>query len=333
MYCGAVIKNSGTNTATGVKLRLEIMNNDSTTVIEVYTSDPYNLAPAEELTIELPDSIVNTSWYWNRMMKFTAIFDSADSNPSDNYRFVPYPDLYDHMWSHASRSFRNNNNYELGATGNLGEGDEFGFTVSTSDWHQMAYVELYIDDTIPTSVVLNLNIYENGNLIATGLFGPQYEGYPWIMALIEPWGLFYPDSIYYITAVITNLSGTTVKIGTDTANYHNFGIETISKHNGIWGTLDFVPVMRMVCDPEGVPEHGYLPEVRIYPVPATDLLTSSSKENHNICLSDMSGRIVFNDNTSSDQHQMDVSGFPDGMYIARISFENGAKVFRKVIIK
>jgi hypothetical protein len=107
-------------------------------------------------------------------------------------------------------------------------------------------------------------------------------------------------------------------LGADTSSFHNFGAETIAKTGGNWTTLNFVPLIRLVCDPEGIEEVGNHSLVRVFPNPAKGDIFLENAGSSKIEIYDITGNLVITDNQLSSSRKLDISNLTSGVYLLRI---------------
>ena len=72
--------------------------------------------------------------------------------------------------------------------------------------------------------------------------------------------------------------------------------------------------------------------LKIYPNPANDILTIQTKEKGNLVLFDTKGQILIEKNILSNQNEIDISRFANGLYILVFITEKG-QVYEKVIVQ
>lgn len=71
--------------------------------------------------------------------------------------------------------------------------------------------------------------------------------------------------------------------------------------------------------------------LKIYPNPASDILTIQTKEKGNLILYDVKGQVLIEKNIQSNQNEIDISRFASGLYILVFSTEKG-QTYQKVIV-
>jgi hypothetical protein len=336
MYCGAVIKNSGTASATHVYLEMKIMD-WSSTVLNTYYSDTIGLLnPGEVVTVNIPGQLTFQSW--NNIIDhfiFMVKSDSVDENPVNDQEIVPFTRFYYYNWTNASRSIYMTTSYDIGQSGNFHSGDFLGFTLSTpTNWHWLVYIEIYIAEPWQDSLALTAMVYRNGQLLDTAqVYLPDPPQAGWVGAgIFEPWPFLDPDSLYYIGVKISYNAGTHLKIGTDTSAYHNFGAESIAKIGGSWFTLNYVPLIQLVCDPEGIPDLTNQTAARVFPNPVMGTLFIDNVKGSKIEIYDITGKLVLTDTQTSSSRKLDVSDLASGIYLLRIISKDRIDS-RKILVK
>ncbi|HMR45044.1 MAG TPA: T9SS type A sorting domain-containing protein, partial [Saprospiraceae bacterium] len=74
-------------------------------------------------------------------------------------------------------------------------------------------------------------------------------------------------------------------------------------------------------------------QMLIYPNPAGDFIKILSGQNiRSVQLTDVSGRLVLNQQAAASFFELDTSRMPEGVYILKIDFENGTAAFEKVVL-
>jgi hypothetical protein len=335
MLCGAVITNSGTSAVTHVFLEMKIFSYNG--YLHSYFSDTIPLLnPGETVTVNIPGEITFQPWISNTYLsdlQFIAGSDAVDENPGNNQQTVPFTLFSDWMWTLVSRSNTATTSFEIGQSTGFHSGDFIGFTLgaqSTYHW-AAAGIEFYLYESCD-SLVLRALLFRNERVIDSAeiYIDPPPSSGEWEFS-----NGFYssidPDSNYYICLKFYFPAGHSFKIGIDTSLYHNFNTESIARINNEWTSLPFVPVMRLVCDPEGIPEKDKTSPI-VYPNPARDLITVDNVRDSEIGIYDFSGKILFSDKRTSSSIDIDVSRFSPGIYLLRITGKEGV-ITRKVIIE
>lgn len=85
-----------------------------------------------------------------------------------------------------------------------------------------------------------------------------------------------------------------------------------------------------IVSPTGISENN-LNNITIYPNPATDVfnIDLGDETAENIVIMDVQGKVVYTEATITAQiHQVDVSGFANGMYILKVTTEKGTSVHK-----
>ncbi|MEI7727045.1 MAG: T9SS type A sorting domain-containing protein, partial [Bacteroidota bacterium] len=158
---------------------------------------------------------------------------------------------------------------------------------------------------------------------------PQESG--WIYSNSSFFTGILPDSSYYVGIGFDGPAGTVFNIGADTAGYHHFSTETVARQNGNWTSLSFVPVMELVCDPEGIPEKEQI-HPAIYPNPAHSTLSIDHVRDAKISLYDLTGKLLLEDLQSSPSRKLNISGFSPGIYFVRIT-ANSYCISKKCVVR
>jgi hypothetical protein len=294
------------------------------------------LNPGESVTVNIPGELTFQPWIINTNIfefHFIANSDSIDENPGNNQQVVPFTQFSEWMWTTVSRSVNVTQSYEVGQNTGFQSGDFLGFTVvNEADWpHWLAYMKVFLEESCD-SLVLRAILYENENLVdSVNILLPPPPYGDFIYSDMFQYSDIYPDSSYYIGVKFYFPEGHSFKIGVDTSLYHNFSTEPIARINGTWSSLNFIPAMQLICDPEAIPEKDRTcPQV--FPNPASSRITIENTRNAKIELYDFTGKILFNGQSTSSSLNIDISGFAPGIYFLRIINKERTSS-RKIIIE
>lgn len=271
LSCGAVIQNAGTSISTHIYLEikfLDYLNN----VISTYSSDSTSSILANETdTIYIPaiTSIINNGY----RMIFEIKGDSAEGNLSNNVDTIPCTQFFYPMWSYVSRANILTNSLDITWINNFNSGDFIGVTLKVPNYclHFPMYLEVYMTQAWPDSLELIGKVYKNGILLAVdSTFGHNLiPGWTYTQIGLFPWEMIEKDSLYYFGVEIKCPGGTNVPIGIDTSSFHNFNAESVARIGSTWTSLDFIPLIRLVCDPEGINENDGIDQLLAFPNPST----------------------------------------------------------------
>jgi PKD repeat protein len=91
-----------------------------------------------------------------------------------------------------------------------------------------------------------------------------------------------------------------------------------------------------VVNTTGVQEEADLTGIRIYPNPASDIVTIANDQNlsvEGIRIYDISGKMVYNSNGNTIDMKLNVSGWENGMYIVYIEAEAKQSVHRLIVAR
>ena len=336
IYCGAIIKNTGTASATHVYMEMQVM--DYAGVLQNWHSDTIPvLNPGSSATVNVSGLISLQQWITTTTITkliFEAKSDSLDQEPLNNSDTVPFTQLWFDMWSFASRSITKTNGYDMGQSGIYQSGDIVGMTLSIPAGQHFLYdMQVYIDEVWPASLVMTGRLFRNGHLVCSAPFNyyPAQSG--WVMSgqfdLTEPY--IYADSSYIAGIEFSWNTGTNVKIGVDTTNYHNFSAEAKARIGGTWTPLNFVPLIQIICDPEGIDEHHNPTHAVIYPNPASNELFLDNTRDAKIELYDLTGKLVLKDNSIAASRKIDISSLHSGIFILKIINKDNMEC-RKVVV-
>ena len=338
LYCGGVIKNTGIYSTTHVYLELKTLDYNSSVLQTFYSDTLAALNPGEEATVNIPGELIFQSPLNDiTHLLFTVKSDSIDDNPANNQDLVPFTTFFYYDWTFASRSVTATKSYDIGQSGIFHSGDFLGFTLSIPNGeHMLAYSSIYLSEPWPDSLGMTAMIFRNGHLVDTAIVDLSYTAAGWIGSNMfnglgwDP--VIMADSSYVIGFKFNFKPGQSFKIGTDTSSYHNFAVETKALIGGTWTTLDFVPLMELVCDPEGISERDKTGSVRVFPNPARGTLFLENVRDSKLELFDLTGRLVFTDDRRTSSRNLDISSFAPGIYMMRITTDTKI-CCRKIVVK
>jgi len=321
-YCGATIKNSGNLLATHVFLEMKAYDVFGACLQSWFSDTLSQLNPGETVTFNIPGQITFQPWIANSRidsLKFIARSDSVDDNPFDDQQEVPFTTFSEYMWTQVARSVTPSDTIEIGQQQGFHPGDFIGFTLKTGEFHQTAYLKFYMVKPWPATLQLTALLYENGKLLDSALVNlpsPQETGW----AFCNPFFFSYlsPDSTYYTGIRFNGPEGTTFNIGADTSVYHSFGAESIARKNGVWASLGFVPVMELLCDPEGINENEP-DQPLIYPNPANEDIFIQNVGESKVELYNLTGKLLITDAQNTPSRRLHIAGFCSGIYFLKIS--------------
>ena len=336
LNCGSVVKNFGTSPSTHVYLEMKLTDYFNTVLATYYSDTLSQLNPGEQHTLLIPEQITLQQWLYNFNNKliFKVKSDQIDENPINNADTVPRTDFYDWSWTNLSRSIYPNSVLNIGQSPGIHSGDFLGFRFSfTTNWHWLAYLALYLPEEVPTTVGMTAKVYCANRLIDTAQFNMLIQNPPeWIYSNMFAGyeDILYPDSVYYVGVEFTYPVGSSFKISTDTAVYHNFSAETVARIGGNWTTLNFIPVMKLICDPEGIPEKKYVGP-KVFPNPAKGTLFVDNVMGSIVEIYDLAGKLLLTDNRSGASRKLDITSLTSGVYLIRI-INNGSVDCRKFVV-
>ncbi len=82
----------------------------------------------------------------------------------------------------------------------------------------------------------------------------------------------------------------------------------------------------------GVGENN-ISALRVYPNPAHDFITFSSDKNGQVDIMDVSGRVIMNSTIGAGTHTMSVSNLNNGVYLVKVTLEDGSVSISKIIVE
>jgi hypothetical protein len=333
IFYGAVVQNVGQVSSTEVFLEIKVLEGYSENVLDTYYSDTINvLEPLEIDTIQFERSFIT----WNKaipigefkiiyLLKSNLIEDDL-SNNTDTLSF----ELFHPDWVNVSRSTTPTGMLDIDF---YDWNDLFiGSTLKLKNYeHQIAYMEIDFMDEWPEYGLLTAKIYENQHLILEEPMDINSSSA--FIGFYTYFLTFHPDSLYYFGFSFKNMiiKNNYLPIGIDTSNFHNFEYESIANIDGTWTTLDFVPAIRLVFDPEGIPEHKNSINFNLFPNPVNQTLYLTQVANSSITILNMLGQVIHQDFSINETWNLDVSHFNNGQYLVKVANQNGYG-FKKMVI-
>lgn len=326
IFCGAIVKNIGNSNATNVYLEINFLEYDNSILATYYSDTITTLNSFQIDTIKVSQEILSN--YWGFKILYKLVSDSIDENGVNNIDTLPYTALYDNMWSYASRANVPTNTININQIDNFQSRDFIGMTlkIPVSNWTVIAGMAVYINETWADSLYLIGKIYQDGVLIDSmtidnqGLNQP-YWAYSQFNYLYD--NGIVPESIYYIGVELIYPDGTNIPIGVDTSSFHNFEAETIARIGNTWTTLNFVPLIQLICDPEQIQKLNIKNHVNIFPNPSNGIVKITGVDKSKIEIYNLIGKLLFSDYCTSYSKSIDLSSYSQGNYIVRVINEQG----------
>jgi len=338
LYCGAMVKNKGTATASHVYLEMKVIDVSSNLLTTCYSDTIPLVNPGEQVTLHIPGQLTFQPWISASIISqlvFTVKSDSVDENPVNNQATVPFTALFPWDWTQEARSVTMTNAYTINSSGMFHSGDFIGFRISIPNGaHWMVYMKADLPSAWPDSLVMTAQVYRNGQLLTTAPFYLGYGTQPgWVFSGgFSGWPFLEADSSYYIGVEISYPLGTNFTIGADTSAYHNFAAETVARIGGTWTTLNFVPLIELICDPEGIPENSLSNTLSIYPNPARGMLSVYNTGNATLAIYDLNGKLLLTDSQPAPSRKLDISGLHAGLYVLK-AISNDRILCRKFLVE
>ncbi len=332
LYCGAIVQNVGNLTAANVYLKINFLD-DNNNILSTYFSDTIATLDQDQTdTIKIQQEI--STDYWDFRISYKIKSDSLDENEFNNTDTIPYIKMYDGMWTQVSRANVPTNTLNINQVTDFQSGDFIGVTLKVpNDWHEIFSISVYISDLWPDSLSITGKIYQNGiPTDSVQFFNSGYSPPYWVSAVF-PFSeaeIIFPDSTYYFGVGLNYPIGTNIPIGIDTSSFHNFSAETAAKINNEWSTLNFVPLVKLLCDPEGVNNLKENNQVQVYPNPTSGIVKINVENVHSIELLNSSGIILKKTGNVKKDVEVNLSDFPNGIYFIKI-YTNKGMVVKKII--
>jgi hypothetical protein len=332
LFCGAIVQNTGTQGATNVYLQLDLLDNNNA-VISTYYSDTILVLDTNQVdTVNILQAITDFNYnYYYRNISYRIISDSIDENESNNEYTIPFTGLYGGDWNSTSRADLATDTIDITQVINFQSGDFIGVTMNLGSWHHLVYgLQVSITEPWADSLLMMGEIYQNGVVIDSVPFYNGGSSYFYAFG-----GSLIQDSTFYVGVEITCPPGTSIPIAVDTSYFHNFEAETIARIGGVWTTLNFVPLMSLVCDPEGIEEIN-VTQIRVFPNPATTEITvqwAGSSKQSEVTIYNTQGQLVLHSIFDIQHSTFDISSFPSGLYYLQLFDAKGTLVKTEKVVK
>ncbi|PLX09864.1 MAG: hypothetical protein C0596_00860 [Marinilabiliales bacterium] len=328
---GGIIKNIGNNIAYNVYLEIAfldyaenevlVLHSDSITELGISQTDTFNIIKFEE--IKEMDNIV-----------FRVFSDSVDDNSVNDIDTVPGIYLWSVDWSLASRSKTETGIFNTARIDGFQSEDFLGVRFEVKQDHWFSFIEVKFLDYWPDDLSIYTQIYENGTLIYS-VEAVNYHNTP-------PFGIetgpmfdfdvfYFPENEYYIGLQFVYPEGTDIPIAIDTSNYHNFEYESIAKVGEDWVSCDFVPLINIVCDPEGIETNNYQKNL-IFPNPVNERAWFKCNDACLVELLNISGQVL--DSKLFEQHEnyFEMGNYKSGMYFVRFIYKDKTELHKLIKI-
>ncbi len=366
-YLGAIVKNSGQDTITNYFLKINALGQSSyagnfnTTL---YSDTLGYLAPGAVDTIRVPVFHLSTDNYnrvipQNLTLSYQLLHDSTDAVPENDTITLPTIKYYLDLENYVYRLGTINDTVNLINHPQYLSGSFVGISSpvwlsSIGFWGEYVYLAV-ADTNALQNIYLELRVYEDTTLVATGLPNTSYYPRPFF-AYPTP----YFDSLIYIgfypninilpislndTSTLTvgiyfeyDTTATNIPpfgILADTGNYHTFEVETRALVNGSWQTMDFVPLILRGLIWEGIEEYQNSAEVYWFPNPASEQTTLRIRQPNlknypaTVAVLDITGKQVLSAKVTNNQ-SIDISALSPGVYMV-LTHINGQRFAAKLI--
>ncbi|MFA6401291.1 MAG: T9SS type A sorting domain-containing protein [Salinivirgaceae bacterium] len=322
IFYGAIIQNLSQVSSTEVFLEIKLLDGYYEDILETYYSDTNNfLEPLEVDTIQFNHPFLQNDGkvdLGNFKIVFTIKSNLVENDISNNTDTLSF-ELFNPDWVNVSRTTSPTGMLDIES---YNSGDYFiGSTLKLKNQgHFLASMNVNFLEDWPYDAILIAKIYENQRLIVEKPMNTYTRN-----ALVEFNEFFYPDSLYYFGFSVNFLvtKNYFLPIGIDTSNFHNFEHESIANIDGIWTTLNFVPAIRLVFDPEGINSQHKENQISVYPNPTQGMLSLENVLNATIELYDLSGKLLLKETSLNSNKSMDLSMFNNGNYLVKIITDDG----------
>jgi len=328
MYCGAVVRNIGSDSINNAYVELSYLDYDNSVMYKVYSDTLQSIEPGKTDTLSLKHEFPSL---WRFSLAYSVKCESPDENESNNSDTIPtsYNSMGD--WSGVARSRNNLTTLDIKQIEGFRSGDFIGVTYSTYSvyWNYYVFMIIYLNQELPNGAYLVGKIYKDSILVDSTQRIDHGQG--WMETRFKKGGEINPGEKIFFGFDIYYQDGATIPIGIDTANFHNFQVETISRIGNTWSTLDFVPLIELICNPEGVESINNSNSVHVFPNPTSGYLHIVAKNLVKIYLFDSRGVLIDEIKAPSDNDIINLNSQNPGFYFIRLHTPN--EIFMQKIIK
>lgn len=323
LYLSAVVKNVGTTDATNVYLEISLFDY-SESLINTYYSESISLLASEQTdTIELLGIVSELSQY--NTLIFSIKSDFIDENISNSTDTLPAISLYYGDWNNISRTITPNDSINIREIDGFQSGDFIGIRVKRYYQHTIHSIGLPCFNILSNDISSNAVVYQNESLISEASANLDQT---YIYTTIDQWTDLDTEYVYGFEFAFDNDDDLFIMV--DTSNYHNFEFETVARIGGEWASLNFVPAIQLICDPENVQNIGQKSDINVYPNPTADyLFIDAYSKILSLDLINTSGVNVLSVNNQMLFEKIDLSRLASGVYFLKINTLEGV-CFRKI---
>lgn len=320
LYCGAEIQNIGDSIAYNTFLEVTVYNDDVGYEEKYYSDTVESISPDQTNTIQLDGIPFDEYYYTNFAVSIRVVCDSSDVDLKNNLATIPSTTLR-FMWANLSRTDNFTGSLKNDQEIVFQSGDFIGFTLFVQEGYMnfIQSFELLFTESWPQDLGLTVKMYKDNNEVySREIAHPSWDVDEWYYS---SFGLSYGDCWidngheYFVGVEMNFPEGTELPIGIDTSWHHNFEAESIARINGEWVSLPYVPVMRLVCNPEGIDDNDDVQLINIYPNPATDHITIDDVQQATIF--DATGRQIASKKTTGNSIQFTLSDYFPGVYFVK----------------
>lgn len=308
LYCGAIVAKQVSSTIENVHLEVNAFNH-SDELLFVTLSDTLLINDSiSEIHLKTPIKIDN-QYYINYL-----VYSIMSNNSILSTDTIPYPLIGYADWGSIARASESTNTTNITEIEGFNSGDFIGFRFTLLNNWQMASFHCYSSMNWPETTIVNCKIYKNDSLLYTRPVETRSGDWGWLVCVfLDEFADLQPDSNYVAGIEIIYEDDPSFSIGIDTRNYHNFEFESVARIDGKWESLNFVPVMKLVFNPESISENK-ISETTVYPNPTTGLLNFENGFYEKIEVFSLDGKLILTE-INRTANTIDVSNLPDGMYI------------------
>ena len=260
-----------------------------------------------------------------------------DQQPLNNIDTLPDMSLHGNMWSKISRTRTATDTFSASKIAGFKSGDFIGIKMNNSHnqiaFHTVYSLDIYLTELPMDTISLMAEMYMNDVLLDSSpviIDSLSYDGWHHSGFFFNTLLILYPDSNYYFGVRVYYPNGATIPIAIDTSVFHNFPAESMAIVNDTIREINFVPLIQLTCDPEGIEETKPKEVFHLYPNPVSDILYGEIINGNQVELINVNGMVLQKFKIENGRFKMSLINYPSGIYFIRIYTDDGVAI-RKVI--
>ena len=272
LYTSAVVQNMGQVSSTQVFLEINILEGYDEELLNTYFSDTIDVMLPNDIDTLKIDFNFSQNYKLSYEGQFKIVYTVRSSqidNDTINNADTLFFELYNPDWVFVSRSVTPTGTLDVTKIDNFQSGDFIGITFElANNYHCLSDMIIIMNGDWPESASMKAKVYKNNELIISKPIINIWQDEAIVNLSNEFFYVFIPNELYYFGVEIDFADGDEIPIAIDTSAFHNFEFETVANINGNWSTLNFVPVIKLIFDPEGIDEkqkHPILLYIQIQP--------------------------------------------------------------------